>query len=383
MKKTKLKHFPIAFRKGGHDDKYGIWFSYIQGQRDFLLDPEALCSCLGYVDEDALTYYSPFIQTKDDYPDLPIVSGKIDYDGHMMTWEITDFTRDGNKTEFLDFDLFSVYTETEDSIAALYNRFVILGCETAYDGKISLSDMGEIMMKMLSRMHPYCRETAASLVCAENFDLQFRETDCKDCGGAENLLEVTARIGHRHHDITVSRNCFDFKRLRHDLENFMYHDEAHLVLLGNDDLEELVINMVKHVIVDETIPLDAGTHDRRSPVLLVTVEERYFEDKRTRVLGFCDVVPTLMNLYNSISDIARFYARGNEKKDRYDKEVWQEDFMSKDFMDYLMSEKKAMHDKATFIRNHYAYSETAVTPKEANVESGGACEEGSENEKED
>lgn len=384
MKKTKLKHFPIAFRKGGPDDKYGIWFSYIQGRQDFLLDPNALCSCLGPVEEDAISFFSPFINVEDDDSHiLPIVSGNIDHEGHMMTWEIRDYTKDVTNSVSLDFDLYSVYTEIEDSIAALYNRFVIFGCETAYDDKLSLSDMGEIMMKMLSHVHSCCRETGASLVCSEDFDLKFRETDHKDCGGEENLLEVTVQIGHRHHNFTVNRNSFDFKRLRHDLENFMYHDEAHLQIWGNEDWDEIVINIVKHSVVDETIPLNAGTHNRYSPVLLVTVEQCCFDEKETKELGFCDIIPTLKSVYYTFSEIARFYARNNDKKELYDKDVWLEDFMSKEFLNYLLSEKKALHDNATFIRNNYAYSETEVMPKETNEEFGGAGEEENDKEEED
>lgn len=377
-------HFPVAFRNGGPSDRYGIWFSFIHGQQDFLLDPMTLCSCLNQMRESDPGYYDPFLPAEDDdFPPLPSVRIKADSAGRTMSWDIECYTRDGIKSVFLDFDLNSVCTGIEDSIAALYNRFVTIGGETAYDGRLSLSDMGEVMLKMLSSMHVNCRETARSLVCEDIFDLKFRETDCKDCGGVENLLEVTVRVGRLNHVFTVDRNSFNFKCLRHELENFMYHGEAHLVIPGYEESAEIVIGIKKRFFIDETIPLNAGTFYRHSPILIVTVEERYYDEKETKVFGICDIIPTLKSLYFSISDIAGFYAGNNDKKEKYDKDVWREEFMSKDFIDYLLSEKKGLHDNATFIRNHYAYSETEVTPEETIDEYGEDCGKECESDKED
>ena len=372
----KLMHFPISFRKGGPNDQYGIWFSYSQGQRDLLVDPDALCSCLGYDDGNELEYYTPFILEDDDDPNLlPFVCGKIDYEERMMTWEIREQAKDGDKSVYLEFDLYAVYSEIEDSIAALYNRFVILGCETAYDEELSLSDMGEIMVKMLSRMHPCCRETTASMIFAENFDLSFKETGETDSGGKENLLELTALIGHRKYNYTVNRRRFDFKRLRHDLENFIYHDEVHLEIMDDNGRFDVVINMMKILVVDETIPLNAGAYNRFIPILFVSVEERFFDEIETKLFGFCDVIPTLKRVYDTISDIAGYYAERNDNKEPDAKDVWQEDFMSKDFVSYLQSKKRELHEQEAYIRNNYANAEAEEMVTKEVVDLAGALEE--------
>ena len=369
MKNNINHNFPISFRRGGSRNEYGIWFHFVPDHRDLLIDPGQICRCLDFTEtidgittilhgsnESHLEQFLPFIRDEDpDAPSTPFVDCSFDWNTHTMIWTISIYTEDDRVITNYRFDQLSICTKVADCIAALYDRSVIRGAGTAYGSDLTCAKMGQIMTDMLSLAHRGCREIAVPLVQDEDFSLSFKETDAESSRGSENLLEVTVQIGSRSHTFCADRYCFDFRRLRHDLENFIYHGEAHLEILDDEDMKYVVINAQRRYVLDETIPVTAGSNNRSVPYLFVTVDECQFDEKESIIVGFCDMIPALTNIYEVLSDVACYYGKRNDARKGDKKIIRPEEFMSKDFVDYLLSERKKLADEAQETRKHYAY----------------------------
>lgn len=362
--------FPISFRRGGPNDEYGIWFYLAIKHRDLLVDPEMLCRCLDYSEpingftanyfntpESRRDYFELFIPARDDdNTSLPSVMGRFDWNEHKLILDMDAWDDDGYYDVDYCFDQLSVFTKGEDCIAALYNRFVILGEGTAYGDRLTLGKMGQIMKTMLSRAHPCCRETSVPMVQALDFSFSFCETDVKSRYTSGKQLQARIGIGGRSHVFNVNRESFNFKQLRHDLENFIYHGEVRLEIIDEEGLRYVVINAERRKVLDETIPLTAGSNNRFAQLLFVTIDDCELDEKETKVIGFCDMLSSLKSIYDALSDAVYYYSKHNDEKNEYDMDVWQEDFLSKDFVSYLQSEKKKLADETARMRKHYAYA---------------------------
>ncbi len=363
--------FPISFRRGGPNDEYGIWFHCVIGHQDLLADPEMLCRYLDLYDhpfngfasncldtpESRHDCFTPFIPVGDeDQAQIPSVDIRFDWNELKLIWRMD--TYDDDSPYFVDyrFDHLSVCTKVEDCIAALYSRFVVCGAGTAYGDRLTIGKMGQIMKTMLSRSHPSCRETAVPMIQEQDFSMSFSEIYSQNHYTSGNLLQARINIGSSSHVFNVNRDSFNFKQLRHDLENFIYHDKMRLEIIDENGWISIVINAERQNVLNETIPITVGSNNRFEQLLFVTVEECELDEKETKVVGFCDIVSSLKSFYEALSDAAHYYSRLNDEKDEEEIAVWQEDFLSKDFINYLQSKKKEMAGKAAYIRKHYAYA---------------------------
>ena len=349
-------YLPVSFRRGGRDDKYGIWFSLIAGHCDLLVDPGALSR---YLPEG--NPWELFLDQEEtgDGGWLPFIADlKVDQD--MDHGEITwNALTDRNDVLVYHFDAGIYRARILDCIAALYRHRVLMGQDTAYGDKLDIAAAGRAMLAAAHGANPCCRETAVPALMTEEFSCGFSETDMECPYGDEKRIAVTLGIGARTVSFEAERNSFLFEELRHDLENFMYHGKAQLRIFPAEEacgMEYFLITVDKCRILDETIPITRGTNGRYRTVVYVSVEKVEFDQKSTLLVGFCEPVPMLGGLYNMLRGIVGHYEAHKPVCDDDVAPVRREDFLSARFVQYLEKEKKGFDYDEEDIRKHYAFA---------------------------
>lgn len=351
MNETKLLYLPIAFRRGGSKNEYGIWFRLAIANRDLLVDPELLCTY-------ELSSPDVFIQNRDEFFDLIIDSMNMtnDWDRGEVTLSIGFYDKEDKDVTYR-FERNAFCARIMDSIAALYHWFAVLGRETAYTS-LTLGKVGDIMRKMLYGSHPSCRETAVPPVIPETFSFRFQESEDLDVDGQEKQLDIILGIENRSYDFQVDRYSFlHFNRLRHDLENIIYHGEARLEIdIYWSGMNKVIIMIERVGLLDETIPLTIGSNGRYRPAAFVSIQTEIYEEKQTEIIGFCDLVPTLREIYRTLSEIAGHYENNTLEDCPRSVQVCRKDFQSASFVNYLRQLEDDIACDDEEIRNHYAFA---------------------------
>ncbi len=321
-------YLPIAFRRGGSNDKFGIWARIAHTDRDLLVNPETLCTY-------DLSSDDIFIPEEDTFPIHVEMSRDCSLSQANWSLELPGAKR----VEYqMDYELFR--SRIIDCIAALYHWSVVRGQETAYD-PLPLETMGEIMKKMLNGALDSKRESVVPAIIPEDFSFSLQPTDDFEEFG-EYGLNLKFFIGNRFYDL-VTRFCspHTFHRLRHDLEHFIYYDEATLRFVDLDyGISEVCLHIEKREVLDETVPVTVGRLGRSRNLVYVSIQC----EEQTEIIGYCDLVPTLETIYRGLCDMAEFY------------EIRRRDYMSRSFAAYLQMMKDITIKDEKARREFYVYA---------------------------
>lgn len=176
------------------------------------------------------------------------------------------------------------------------------GKETFYDGEISLEKISRIYSQLkLTELFliPGMKRTA-------NVDVESFEFVCprKEEAGKSWFIDIpySIVIGNRRYDKWLSDWSNDLDRIRHDLENYVFHKECKFVL--DFDTEETIIELSRYNTLEYTEHVGGGTAYHYKDFMKVVVRLGYHSDGAP-ILGICDQQQVIRQFYEGFLNVAR------------------------------------------------------------------------------
>ena len=272
-------HFTLAFRQGGVNRKWGLWFSL--GANDFLVNPEVLAKTLSSGGRFTNIFFRDYL---DGCMLLPLSFKKLiirddPWNVPSYKWELDGV--DGS-TLALSFDRVEYIKTIYEALRALYQFQLIDGRDTAY----KIMDLGHWVTESLVDAR---RRISLAVGEIQNSPNQEDWTGLDLSLPVESFVAsldeadmLTLHIGSRSYMLSLLEIVAE--EFRHNLEHLIFHDRTSITW------EDPYCNWMEKAIELKRQSIHLLSNER--PVLLVTEEEGLGGN----FTGFCDEAEVVLAL---------------------------------------------------------------------------------------
>lgn len=284
----KSKSISVEYRKGGQKGLLGIWMK--KGGTDYLVNPYALADSLCADEHQPLDLY-----------EFASINGTPDYDVYLnISMTVSEVN--------LRFDFSSqVISVSLEDYFAMASAALAAFCEDSkksvpivYGGSIDDEHLKTIESQVTATPFLFGpHKLTIDDINIEEFSLTFDNKVSCD-------INFIARIGNRTIESCISDWSTDLDYIRHQMEGLVFGYKSGEIEINFED-EPTKIRFIKRNVLTNTKKVDGGTTFQYKDLLQVQILPNTFT-KTPAVVGFCEPMPTIRAMYESLLQLGRILA---------------------------------------------------------------------------